>query len=65
MQGTNPGARRRGRPCTSISGQESPWKSQVRMTAYRESMSMVWQTLGSRTAKEQNRTDLAFASSYS
>ena len=67
MQGTMPGARRRGRPrtawdgwTTSRRGQDSPWKSQSewqRTEINGESTSMVWPTLGSRTAKEQNRTD--------
>ena len=40
-------------------GQDSPWKSQSewkRTGINGESTSMVWPTLGSRTAKEQNRT---------
>ena len=40
-------------------GQDSPWKSQSewqRTGINRESTSMVWPTLGSRTAEEQNRT---------
>ena len=63
MQGTMPGARRRGRPrtawrTTSRRGQDSPWKSQSERQRTRingESTSMVWPTLGSRTAEEQNR----------
>jgi len=42
---------------TSRRGQDSPWKSQSewqRTDMNGESMSMVWPTLGSRTAKEQN-----------
>jgi len=42
---------------TSRHGQDSPWKSQSecqRREANGESTSMVWPTLGSRTAKEQN-----------
>ena len=66
MQGTMPGARRRGRPRTawmetSRRGQDSPWKSQSewqRTGINGESTSMVWPTLGSRTPKEQNRTEL-------
>ena len=62
MQGTMPGARRRGRPHTagwtiSRHGQVCPWKSQSewqRTEINGESTSMVWPTLGSRTAK--NRT---------
>ena len=59
MQGTMPGARRQGRPCTAWMDSIKMWtglpvEESVRMT---ESMSMVWPTLGSRTAKEQkNRT---------
>jgi len=51
-------ARRRGRT-TSRRGQDSPWKRQSewqRSGINGESTSMVWPTLGSRTAKEQNRT---------
>ena len=43
---------------TSRRGQDSPWKSQSerqRTEINGESTSMVWPTLGSRTAKEQNR----------
>ena len=43
---------------TSRRGQDFPWKSQSewqRTEIYGESASMVWPTLGSRTAKEQNR----------
>ena len=43
---------------TSRRGQDSPWKSQSewqRTEMNGESTSMVWPTLGSRTAKEQNR----------
>ena len=45
---------------TSRRGQDSPWKSQSewqRTEINGESTSMVWQTLGSRTAKEQNSRD--------
>jgi len=44
---------------TSRRGQDSPWKSQSerqRTEINGESTSTVWSTLGSRTAKEQNRT---------
>ena len=66
MQGTMPGTHRRGRPCTawmatSRRGQDSPWKSQSkwqRTGINGESTPMVWPTLGSRTAKEENRTVL-------
>jgi len=47
---------------TSRRGQDSPWKSQSerqRTGINGESTSMVWPTLGSRTAKEQNRTDMS------
>jgi len=63
MQGTMPGARRRGRPyaqrgwTTSRRGQNSPWKSQSewqRTEINGESTFMVWPALGSRTAEEQN-----------
>ena len=38
-----------------------PVKESIRMTEINgENVSMVWPTLGSRTAKEQNRTELAF-----
>ena len=43
---------------TSRRGQDSPWKNQSewqRTGINGESTSMVWPTLGSRTAKEQNR----------
>jgi len=46
---------------TSRRGQDSPWKSQSewqRTGTNGESTPMVWPTLGSRTAKEQNRTEL-------
>jgi len=64
MQGTMPGARRRGRPRTAwmdniIRGQDYPWKSQSewqRTEINGESTSMVWPIIGSRTAKEQNRS---------
>ena len=75
MQGTMPGAHRRGRPRTAWM---FPVEKPVRMTEDRkdqrplngsvcacvfvmeskngESRSMVWPTLGSRTAEEENRT---------
>ena len=46
---------------TSRRGQDSPWKSQSEWQRTRingESTSMVWPTLRSRTAKDQNRTEL-------
>jgi len=67
MQGTMPGARRRGRPHTAWMDNIKTWtglsvEESVRMTEdrdkYGESTSMVWTTLGSRTAEEQNRTDV-------
>ena len=48
---------------TSRCGQDSPWKSQSewqRTEINGESMSMVWQTLGSRTAREQQQLSLGF-----
>jgi len=65
MQGTMPGARRRGRPRTAWMDSIKTWtglsvEESVRMTEDAEingeSTSMVWPTLGSRTSKEQNRT---------
>jgi len=42
---------------TSIRGQDYPWKSQTEWQRINgQSTSMVWPTLGSRIAKEQNRT---------
>ena len=63
MQGTMPGARRRGRPRMAWMDSIKTWtgltmEESTRMTEDREngeSTSMVWPTLGSRTAKEQNR----------
>jgi len=66
MQGTMPGARRRGRPRTAWMDNVKTWtglsvEESVRMTKDRDKWrkyvqsSMVWPTLGSRTAKEQNR----------
>jgi len=60
MQGTMPGARRRGRPriawrTTSRRGQDSPWKSQLkwqRREINGESTFMIWPILGSKTAEE-------------
>jgi len=63
MQGTMPGARRRGRPRTAWMDNMKTWtrlsvEESVRITEDRdkngESTSMVWPILGSRTAKEQN-----------
>jgi len=67
MQGTMPGARRRGRPRTAWINNIKTWTGlsvdeSIRMTEDMwingESTSMVWPTFGSRTAKEQNRTEL-------
>jgi len=65
MQGTMPGARRRGRPRTAWMDNIKTWtglsvEESVEMTEdrdkWRKYVRMVWPTLGSRTAKEQNRT---------
>ena len=56
MQGTMPGARRRERPRTARMDIKT-WKSQSewqRRKINGENTSIVWPTLGSRTAKEQN-----------
>ena len=60
MQGTMPGEEDHARPgwTTSRRGQDSPWRSQSewqRTGINGESMSMMWSTVGSRTAEEQNR----------
>ena len=64
MQGTMLGVRRRGRPRTAWMDNIKKWtglsaEDSVRMTEDTEingeSASMVWPTLGSRTAEEQNR----------
>ena len=65
MQGTMSGARRRGRPRTAWMDNIKTWtglsvEESVRMTKDRDKWrksSMVWPTVGSRTAKEQNRTE--------
>jgi len=65
MQGTMPGARRRGRPRTAWMDNIKTWTGlpvdeSVRMTEDSingKSKSMVWPALGSRTAKEQNRME--------
>jgi len=60
MQGTMPGACRRGRPHTAWmdiktwTGLPAEVRQNDRTEINGESMSMVWQTLRSRTAKEQN-----------
>jgi len=65
MQGTMPGARRRERPRMAWVDNINTWtglsvEESIRMTEdrvkWRKYTSMVWPTLGSRTAKEQNRT---------
>jgi len=63
MQGIMPGARRRGRPRTAWMDNIKTWtglrvKESIRMREDRDKWRkyMVWPTLGSRTAKEQNRT---------
>jgi len=66
MQGTMPGAHRRGRPRTAWIDNIKTWtglpmEGSIRMADDRDSLngestSMMWPTLGSRTAKEQNRT---------
>jgi len=64
MQGTMPGSRRRGRPRTACMDNIKTWtglpvEESVRMTEDRhkgESTFMAWPTLGSRTAKKQNRS---------
>jgi len=66
MQGTMPGASRRGRPRTAWMDNIKTWsglsvEESIRITEDRingESTSMVWPTLGLRAAKEQNRTTL-------
>ena len=63
MQGTVPGAGRLGRPRTAWMDDIKTWtglsvEESIRMTEDGEngdSTSMVWPTLGSRTAKEQNK----------
>ena len=65
MQGTIPGARRRGRPRTAWMDNIKTWtglpvEESIRMTEDRDKWRkyMVWPTLGSRTDKERNRTVL-------
>ena len=63
MQETMPGVRRRGRPHEAWMDNISTWtglpvEESIKMTEDRdngESTSVVWPTLGSRTAKQQNR----------
>ena len=60
--GTMPGARRRGRPRTAMMDNIKTWtglpvEESIRITEINgESTSVAWPTVGSRTAKEQNRT---------
>ena len=62
MQGTMPGACRRGRPRTAWMDNINTWtglsvEESIRMTEINgESTSVVWPTFGSRTTDEQNRT---------
>jgi len=65
MEGTMPDARRRGRPRTAWMDNIKTWtglsvEESTRMTEdrdkWRKYVLGVWPTLGSRTAKEQNRT---------
>ena len=67
MQGTMPGAQRRGRPRTAWMDNIKTWtglsvEESIRMTEdrdkWRKYFHGMWPTLGSRTAKEQNRTEL-------
>ena len=65
-----PGARRRGRPRTTWIDNIKSWtglfvEESVRMTEINgESTSMVWPTLGSRTAKEQNSKVVSLVVKY-
>jgi len=65
-EGTMPG--RRGRPRTAWMDNIKTWsglpvEESIRMTGINgESTSMVWPTIGSRTAKEQNRNALTYRS---
>jgi len=70
MQGTMSGARRRGKPRTAWIDSIKTWtglavEESVGMTERieinGETTSMVWPTLGSRMAKEQNRTEWLYA----
>jgi len=70
MQGTMSGARRRGKPHTAWIDSIKTWtrlavEESVGMTERieinGETTSMVWPTLGSRMAKEQNRTEWLYA----
>jgi len=60
MQGTMPGEHRQGRPCTAWMDNIKTWtglpvEESIRMTEDRDKW--VWPTIGSRTAKDQNRTE--------
>ena len=62
MEGTMPDTRRRGRPRTAWMDNIKTWtgvpvEESIRITEINgESTSVAWPTVGSRTAKEQNRT---------
>jgi len=66
MQGTVPAAGWRGRPCTAWMDSINMWtglpvEESIEMTEINgESTSMVWPTVGSRTAEEQNRVSQVF-----
>jgi len=70
MEGTMPGVRRRGRPHTAWMDNIKTWtglplEESIRMTEINgESTSIVWPTLGSRTAKEQNGFVKSIRSSF-
>jgi len=60
MQGTVPGACRRGRPHTAWMDNSNTWtglsmEESIRMTEINREMSIVWPTIGSRTVKEWNK----------
>ena len=70
MEGTVPGVRRRGRPHTAWMDNIKTWtglpvEESIRMTEINgESTSIVWPTLGSRTAKEQTGFVRSIRSSF-
>jgi len=62
MQGTMQGARRRGRPCTAWMDNIKTWtwlpvEESIRITEDRDKWRKYVHGVGTRTAKEQNRTD--------
>jgi len=62
MQGTMPGARRRGRPRTAWMDNINAWtglsvEESIRMEMEKWRKYIAWPTRGSKTAKEQNRTE--------